>query len=456
MANSNVFCNTPWYEAHIYWDGSLGICCQETDRVYENTQFHRSKFNIKNMRLTEWFNSEPAQQFRLSLLGNRRTAICNRCYHEEGHGGTSRRHRANQKSVIFTRTAFDESFQQSPGYDHFIHSRDNAGHTNTFPIDLHIDLGNYCNLACKMCGPQASTKIASQLVKWHQADAEDFLGVDWTKDPVVWQRFLSDLVAIPKLKNIHLMGGETVLQPKFEEMLDWFIENKKFDVSWSFVTNGTHYRQSIVDKLKRFQRVGIEVSIETVSPRNAYVRQGTNTAEVLNNIRRYQRACSSSNISVTIRPAISLLTIGHYYTLLDFCLVHKLLIKSLLVTEPKFLDAKLLPESIKQLYLNDLDKLKQHLNEVKVGHDYNESDPNLYLQSIKVQLNQLESILKTPTPHNSQTLLEQMVRHCERWDEVYGYDAREIYPELKEIWSEHGYKENIRDSCRSPTQTNLV
>lgn len=444
MTNRTVFCNTPWYEAHVYWDGSLGICCQETGRLYEDTGYNRAKYNLKTMGLLEWFNSEPAKEFRHSLLGNKRTPRCQRCYTEEQHGGTSRRHRANQKSVIFTRTAFNGSYEQSPGYEHFNHSLNNQGHTNTHPIDLHIDLGNYCNLACKMCAPWASTKIATQLVKWHKADAEEYLGVDWTKDSKVWQRFLNDLISIPKLKNIHLMGGETVLQPRFEELLDWFIQHERFDVSWSFVTNGTHYNPRIVEKLSKFRRVGIEVSIETVSSRNEYIRQGTSSVDVLGHILKYKQACVNSGMTVTVRPAISLLSIGHYYTLLDYCLRNKLLIKSLLVTEPNFLDVRILPDDIRQQYLSTLTSLQQELAAVEVDTDYNESDPNLYLQSVKLQLQQAESLLTADRLPNTDVLLEQMVRHCERWDEVYGYNALKFYPEFENIWTQYGYRENLR------------
>lgn len=444
MANRTVFCNTPWYEAHVYWDGSLGICCQETGRLYEDTGYNRAKYNIKTMSLSSWFNSEPVRKFRSSMLGSRRTGICNRCYVEERHSGTSRRYRANQKSVIFTRTAFEESFSQSPGYHHFQHSLSNDGHTDTKPIDLHIDLGNYCNLACKMCAPQASTKIATQMVKWHRADAQDYLGVDWTKDEQVWQRFLIDLIEIPNLKNIHLMGGETVLQPRFEQMLDWFILHERYDVSWSFVTNGTHYNEAIVEKLGKFARVGIEVSIETVSPRNAYVRQGTDSVAVLTNLLKYQRACKNSNMTVTVRPAISLLTVGHYYTLLDYCLANKLLIKSLLVTDPAFLDVRILPDDIRQQYLTTLTVLDKRLDYVCTAIDYNESDPNLYDKSIKVQLDQTRALLTAPRLANADSLLESMVRHCERWDEVYGYNALKFYPEFEQIWTKYGYRENLR------------
>ena len=434
MVDQKVFCNTPWYEAHIYWDGSLGICCQESRKLHTDNQ----KFNIKNISLADWFNSEPVRQFRKSLLDNTRTDICSRCYDEELMCGTSRRHRANQKSVIFTRTAFYSSYEQSPGIDHFKLSEVD-GFTDTMPIDLHIDLGNYCNLACKMCWGGASSTIAVQNVKWGLEDHRQYLGNDWTRDEDVWNRFLNELLDIPKLKNLHFMGGETLLTKRFEDVVDFFILHKRFDLCFSFVTNGTTYNQLLINKLKRFTRVGIEVSIETATEHNSYIRQGTDTKEVLANIKKYKENCDNSSISITLRPAISLLSIGKYYTLLEYCLENKLLIKSLLVTEPLFLDVSILPKEIKQQYLTHYLSLLNKLAKISIDDNYNESDVNNYRQSIKIQVEQSINLLNQAEPSDQKKLLAEMVEHCRKWDPVYKYDALELYPELSEIFKTYGY-----------------
>ena len=434
MVDQKVFCNTPWYEAHIYWDGSLGICCQESRKLHTDNQ----KFNIKNISLADWFNSEPVRYFRKSLLDNTRTDICSRCYDEELMGGTSRRHRSNQKSVIFTRTAFHPSYEQSPGIDHFKLSEVD-GFTDTMPIDLHIDLGNYCNLACKMCWSKASSTIAVQNVKWGLEDHRQYLGNDWTRNEDVWNRFLNELLSIPKLKNLHFMGGETLLTKRFEDVVDFFILHKRFDLCFSFVTNGTTYNQLLINKLKRFTRVGIEVSIETATEHNSYIRQGTDTKTVLDNIRKYINNCDNSGISVTIRPAISLLSIGKYYTLLEYCLENKLLIKSLLVTKPRFLDVSILPKQIKQQYLTHYLSLLNRLANISIDDNYNESDINNYEHSIKIQVEQSINLLNQAEPSNQKKLLSEMVEHCRKWDPVYKYNALELYPELSEIFKTYGY-----------------
>jgi len=420
MANQRIFCNTPWYEVHIYWDGSLGICCQESRKLSND-------HNIKTTTLAEWFNSAPVVNFRKEVLSDIPTDVCSSCYHEEKFGGTSRRHRSNQKSVIFTKTAFKDSFEQSPGRKHFTVD----GITDTLPIDLHIDLGNYCNLACKMCWSGASSTIAVQNVLWGVESDRQYLGVDWTKDEVIWNRFLDELLTIPKLKNIHFMGGETLLTRRFENFVDFMILHEQFDLNFSFVTNGTTFNTKLLEKLKQFDRIGIEVSIETTSEHNSYVRQGTNTAEVLDNIQRYKQL----EFDVTIRPTIGALTVGYYHTLLDYCLEQRIIIKGLIINNPTWMQISVLPEQVKQSYKMNYQNIIDKLNDIDISADYNESEKSNFARLVKVQTQQILNLLDQPI----QPGIEQLVAHCRKWDNVYQLDAVKLYPELAEIFKQYDY-----------------
>jgi sulfatase maturation enzyme AslB (radical SAM superfamily) len=235
------------------------------------------------------------------------------------------------------------------------------------------------------------------------------------------------------------MGGETLLTKRFEELVDFCISHKKFDLCFSFVTNGTTFNQSLLDKLKLFTRVGIEVSIETITKHNDYVRQGTNTEEVLKNISKYIEYCNGSSISLTIRPAVSFLTVGYYYTLLKYCLDNKLLIKSLLVVEPTFLDVKMIPLAIRKEYVKNYQSLLIAVDQINIQGDYNESDPNNYANSIKIQILLIINVLNQPEENNSEEMLRDMVEHCRKWDEVYKFNAVELYPEFKHIFDRYGY-----------------
>ncbi len=426
MSNKNIFCNTPWYELHIYWDGSFGICCQEAHKLYSG-----NGYNIATMSIAEWFNSDPVKNFRQRILRSTPLSECSKCYHEEAQGGMSRRIRSNQKSVIFTQ-AFEDSFEQSPGRRHF----DISGTTNTYPIDIHIDLGNFCNLACKMCNARASSTIAVQEVKWGIESSRQYVGTDWTRNEQTWNSFKQQLLDIPGLNNIHFMGGETLLTDRFEDLVDWLTEHRKFDICLSFVTNGTTYRPGLMTKLQRFRRVGVEISIETVDEHNAYQRQGTDTSIVLDNIDKY--ATLGGCFEVCLRPAVSALTIGYHAGLIEYAYNKKLLIKSLLVTEPRFFDVSILPTEVKMQYLQTFVPLIHNLSSSNTS-DYNAMDPNEIKRNLAQHVEACVTMLSGPSPEDADQHLQAMVDHCRRWDRVYHLDARKLYPELINVWDRYAY-----------------
>jgi sulfatase maturation enzyme AslB (radical SAM superfamily) len=230
------------------------------------------------------------------------------------------------------------------------------------------------------------------------------------------------------------MGGETLLTDRFEDLVDTMIEHGRFDVCFSFVTNGTVFRPKLLEKLSQFRRVGIEVSIETVDEHNAYQRQGTDTDLVLTHLAQYKAFTNGTNITVALRPAVSALTIGYYAGLLDYALEHGFLVKSLLVNDPKYLDAVILPPEVKSQYLTSYQKF-----DAISAVDYNASDPGQLKNNIAQQVNMVTTILKRSQPSNADELLNNMVKHCRRWDLVYGYDARTLYPELQTVWDRYGY-----------------
>lgn len=384
------------------------------------------------MTIAEWFNSDPVRKFRTQITSDQPVSACQACYHEESISGISRRIRGNQKSVIFTKTAFDASFEQSPGHRHFV-----SDITITQPIDVHINLGNYCNLACKMCNPEASSNIASQYAQW--ALPTTAVGVDWTSNQAVWTRFCNELASIPKLHNVHFMGGETLITKRFEDFVDYMIDRGRTDIGFSFVTNGTTFNESLIAKLKKFRHVGIEISIETVTAHNNYVRQGSTVDQVLTNIDRYLEHCNGTNITLAIRPAISALTIGSYHTLLQFCIDKQLLIKSLLVTNPDYLNVDVLPDTVKKQYLLEYQHIIDQIGIDIDIDDYNQSNPSKYMQLVYQQAKLCIKLLQTPAPSNQEQLLHSMVSWCRKWDDVYQYNALELYPELAEEFQAHGY-----------------
>jgi sulfatase maturation enzyme AslB (radical SAM superfamily) len=438
--NPKVFCNSPWYELHIYWNGDLGFCCQMDPQPYKPGS--NNPYNVARMSIKEFYNSQPMKDARMRMFADERwNPNCESCWKVEDLGRVSRRHHAIQKSVIFN-SNFQESFEQSPGYDSFKHSYDHQGDSAKLPVDLHIDLGNYCNLACKHCWSGASSKIEAQQKVWGINDSDKVLHEsgdlkwDWTKDDQLWNQVLTEISEMP-INNIHFMGGETVIQKRFEDFLDFMIDAERFDLNFSFVSNGTKFNHRLVEKLKKFQRVGIEISIETTTESNRYMRQGTDTQEVMRNIDLYLEHLDE-RLDVTVRPALNILTIRDFHTLLRYCLEKNLLVKGNLVIKPKFLSIRNLPRSLRQQYRQPYEDLLNEIDQKELI-DMNYSDRNNYLPIIANYAKLAIETIDTDDNIDADEQLEKLVDHMKRWDEVYEYDARLIYPEWREILDRYGY-----------------
>lgn len=434
--NPDVFCNSPWFELHIYQNGDYGFCCQQESHPY--TVETPNLYNVKTMSIEEWYHSEPMNQARLRMFSDQRWDICRDCWKEEEVTDSGRRHRQNQKSILF-KSNMQQSFEQSPNYPLFKYSAD-SGKTTQLPVDLHIDLGNQCNLACKMCWPGASSTIASKMKQWKIADVDQYLKFDWTRDEEVWTRFLSQIKDL-NLKQIHIMGGEPTTHPKFKELINFLVANtdtSKF--GFSFVTNGTNYDSEIVTLLETFRNANIEISIETANEINDYIRQGSEVSEILDNIEKYKKHISN-RLTVTLRPCISSLSIRDYWTLIKYSLDNQLIIKSRHIVRPENQQPIVIPREIRQTWKQPYLDLREEygLNDLTITDTVNESNPVFIKVICNNQIKQALNFLEADDHPQQKELLEDMIIQMKPWDKDYKLNAREFYPELTEYFDRVEY-----------------
>jgi hypothetical protein len=159
---------------------------------------------------------------------------------------------------------------------------------------------------------------------------------------------------------------------------------------------------------------------------------------VIDNIIKYQQL-TSDTVNVTLRPAISSLSIGTFWTLLEFAVHNQMVIKPVLVTNPNFLDPRFLPDSIKKDYLPNYQKLISQLSHVDSTQSFNASDRH-NCELIAQQWAQACIFILQDTKHNNLILMQsQLVKHCAKWDQVHGFNALNLYPEFVEIFSENNY-----------------
>ena len=411
----------PWINTHIYWDGSFGMCCSERHAPHAEPQ----RYNLQNMTIPVWHKQQPMANVRIAIRDDTPLSACQVCYQEEAHGYESRRIKENFKSVIFTEQAFERSYAQSPARAQFEDETLTAS-----PIDWHVDLGNECNLACKMCTPRYSSKISNHYVKWQLIDQSK--NNNWTADPVAWQNFLDSVTATPKLNRIHFMGGETLLNKRLPEFLDFLIDNNRTALSISFVTNGTVMRQDILDKLKQFRSCDIEISLESIHSNNDYIRQGSSTEQVLSNIKMLADQ-QTDTFKVVLRSVPQLLNINNYDQYLLWAWENMLPVQGVPLLTPKYLQIQVLPLALRQQFVDQYQRVKDTIGEPTVSELATGRNVSRLAQSLRRECDAMINLLCAPEPNDVEELRQQLATWLQRWDREYGFDAHNYYPEYREF-----------------------
>ena len=426
MSSKKVFCIVPWTTTHLYWDGTYGSCCSESKKL-TGTQY-----NVKNTNIVEWHNSTTMQYFRERMLGDSPLPECSNCYKDEAINQESRRIKENFKAAIFTEKSFDRSFVQSDWNPWLTSS------TDILPIDWHIDFGNECNLACKMCGPSASSKIAQQYTKWNiQYDKQ----ANWHNDDTSWEQFLNNIKHVDGLHRIHIMGGEPVINKKFHQFVNWMIDNEHTDVGLSFVSNGTIIHQELIDKLKLFREVDVEISLESIHPNNHYIRQGSITSNVLHNIENLINQ-QSDTFKLVLRSVPQLLSINNYHEYILYAFRNSVSIQSLPLHTPNYLAVPVLPYAIRQSFKENylmvkntiLKETPDKIKTITTGRDTSRLG-----QQLVRECDMVIEMLDAVTPANVEQLRNELISWLVLWDKAYSLDAREFYPEYREFLEHYNY-----------------
>jgi molybdenum cofactor biosynthesis enzyme MoaA len=430
MANKSIFCNVPWTNIHVYWDGSYGICCSERHKPYDEAD--KKKYNLSIMPIHEWYNSAPVREFRQQILSDSPLTACSSCYKEESVEYESRRIKENFKSVIFTKQAFERSYLQSPWINKF-----EDQYINIVPIDWHIDFGNECNLSCKMCNQNASSAIATILRQHKLTDVEP--KVSWTKNNQAWANFLTAVNTI-KINRIHVMGGEPVMMRKYHEFIDYLIEQQRFEISLSFVTNGTIINQTLIDKLKLFKNVDIEISIEAIDNSNDYIRQGSKIDQLRSNIEDIISQ-QDDKLQVVLRTVPQLLNISRYASLIRYAWDNKLIIEPIPLTRPEFLRIDILPWEYRQQYIADFKKLRDEIKgTIQFNAVMNGRSKGTLSLKLASECDAIIQMLQASTNTNAEKLRKELVDHCSFWDKEYNLKIKDYIPELLDMFKRWGYE----------------
>jgi len=434
MPNKDIFCNIPWYELHINHDGSYDLCGCMSSLITQTDA--AQEWNIQNYPVEEYWQSRRLRDERLSKMSDTPNPACGVCQYQDSIGNHSKRIKENLKSVIFYDKNFYKSYEQSPHRPAFEFSLNNDGLTVTKPASYHLSLGNECDLACIMCSPNASFKLAQdyKVLGW----AKDARRLNWTDNLEVWDNFCATIVKSP-LISLHIIGGEPTVNRRLVQLLDLFIDHNKTDFSFSFTTNCMHTIDHLWDRLSRFKRIEIGLSTETVTKSNDYVRYGGNIDRILNNIKDF-KAKAPPNVDFVVRTVPTLLTINEYPQLIDWCLENNLLLNSYFAVDPTWQQIKLLPDTIK---IELQSKFQQQLERYQaLASNRTKSLTNFRNKEYVLEnlIKEIEAAIQSLSLGNQDPdLVQECVLKFKQLDQHRGTSVVGAFPMLQDFFESNGY-----------------
>ncbi len=319
LRKGQSFCRAAFQSLHISIGGVAKPCCE----------FEGNIGDAKTNSIDEIWNSAALSDLRTKMLRDERDAGCRKCYNLEDAGANSLRHTFNGSEPISATSDFT---------------------ANVRPTHLDIRFSNLCNLSCRSCGPDASTK-------WY-ADAKKL--TQWKLGPsALVETFASKTAALESLgptletvERIYFAGGEPLLHEGHYAILQDLIARDRTDVALAYNSNVTELRLGkleIIPLWSRFKRIRLLASIDGHEERGELIRQGLSWGKFVENIRTVGRECPHVEISFAITVSIfNILTLPELCrSLMEIDTTRRARFHFNILQDPEHYSAQILPTDMK-------------------------------------------------------------------------------------------------------------
>ena len=125
---SKVFCNKPFNHNYIHPNGKYRLCCTTIQDLPTDNNYNL--FDASKHSLQDYWNSNRMKEVRRKMIAGEKIRDCERCYEQEEQG--------------------IRSLRDTQGMDEFIAITKPDGFLKRPATDMQLQLGNICNLKCKM------------------------------------------------------------------------------------------------------------------------------------------------------------------------------------------------------------------------------------------------------------------------------------------------------------------
>lgn len=193
--------------------------------------------------------------------------------------------------------------------------------------DFYYDfqLSNLCNLACKMCSPNFSSRLVKPFEFYKQKGYDDDNGMVSPILPNKWDweivdKIFEDINKRTKDKKIviELKGGEPTMQPEFKDFFDKFenVHNVRLDI----ITNLQRLPDYFLENISKFEEINVGVSLEGTEETYEYVRTLGDWKTFKTNLETLAKETRSftNKIGLHFHPKIISYGLSNVQDLLDF------------------------------------------------------------------------------------------------------------------------------------------
>lgn len=282
---------------------------------------------------------------------------------------------------------------------------------------MELGFSRVCNLKCRTCNSQFSTK-------W-EAD-ESQMGV--VRDKYENLQFKWHEVNFEELKNLKTLkitGGEPFLSPDFVKFVNYLDDLQLTpNIEIEIFTNATVMpKPSIIEKLTRFKRLNLVMSIDGFREQNHYIRHPSDWQQI-EDVARVWRFASidQPNMELQCAVTISLYNIFSVFDVIRWCKENSTKIAYLIqiATEP-------LPISLYHIPQHTADRLAEEF----------EIRKNFLLEDIKLgeqEMEYLTWIKKALSPNPSrQKNLDLFFNYTHQLDKIRGESFKSTFPDLHHV-----------------------
>jgi len=286
------------------------LCCVDSGDSLGNLK----DTSIENIRKGEKFT-----YIREAFLEGKKLDRCKTCWDSEKAGYKSYRQSCN------------EHYKDYPELNREFRANE------PLPI-LYLDFrpSNLCNLACKICNPDYSTKLIDPFHKI--GFISDKSKNNYTKLNLNKISIKSIINHLDQVDQIYFAGGEPIISEDHWTLLDYLVENKKFNIRLRYNTNLTNLSfkdKNLVDYWKHFESVQVLASLDGYEKGFTHTRTGGDWNKILENLEELKKLsnidifCDSTvgwlNLKSTLR--LHRYLIGKEYVMQDDPSVNKLIAK---------------------------------------------------------------------------------------------------------------------------------